>query len=140
MKIIIITKINEIMATGSTLKFSFLCGIRGFHQYWSVWVPTVNEILQVEQEMSNPHDVYAIAVKKRLPGSISESIVGCLPRKVSGSPTSLFFGARASYRVTDIPHRRSPLVQGGLEIPAEVTIEMTLIEKNTLALNMRPWY
>ena len=40
------------------------------------WVPTVNEVLQVEREMSNPHDEYTIAVKKRLPGFLSESIVG----------------------------------------------------------------
>ena len=33
--------------------------------------------------MSNPHDVYAIAAKKRLPGFLPESIVGHLPREVS---------------------------------------------------------
>ena len=72
------SRVQIITATGGTLKFSFLCGIRGC-QYLQVsmhaWVPTVNEVLRVEREMSNPH-VYAIAAKKRLPGFH-------LPREVS---------------------------------------------------------
>ena len=39
--------------------------------------------------MSNPHDVYAIAVRKRLVGFLSEQIVGHLPSPES--PISLFF-------------------------------------------------
>ena len=46
--------------------------------------------------------------------------------------THYLHGGRVSCRATDIHHRRSPLVQGGLEIPAEVTIEMALTEENTL--------
>ena len=37
--------------------------------------------------------------------------------------------------VMDIHHRRSPLVQGGLEIPIQVTVEMDLIEKNRQCLD-----
>ena len=36
--------------------------------------------------------------------------------------------------VVDIHHRRSPLVQGGLEIPIQVTVEMELTEKIDSAL------
>ena len=54
--------------------------------------------------------------------------------------THYLHGGRVSCRATDIHHRRSPLVQGGLEIPAEVTIEMALTEENTLALKkVSPW-
>ena len=35
-----------------------------------------------------------------------------------------------SRQVTDIHHRRSPLVQGGLEIPIQVTVTMDLGEGN----------
>jgi len=38
------------------------------------------------------------------------------------------------YRVTDSHHQRSPLVQGGLEIPGEVTVEMEVTEDNILAM------
>ena len=43
-------------------------------------------------------------------------------------------GARVSSRVTNDQHRSSPLIQGGLEIPAEVTVEMKLTEENVLAM------
>ncbi len=37
--------------------------------------------------------------------------------------------------VTDTHHRRSPLVQGGLEIPIQVTVEMDYSEKNRQCIN-----
>ena len=37
--------------------------------------------------------------------------------------------------LVDIHHRRSPLVQGGLEIPIQVTVEMELTKKNRQCLN-----
>ena len=37
-----------------------------------------------------------------------------------------------SAKVVDTQHRRSPLVQGGLEIPVEVTIAMECSDKNQL--------
>jgi len=37
--------------------------------------------------------------------------------------------------VIDTRHRRSPLVQGGLEIPIQVTVEMDLTEKNRQCLD-----
>ncbi len=106
------------MATGGTgslrfrfLRFRFLCGIRGYHQYRSMWVPTVNEMLRVEPEISNPHDMYAIATKKRFPGFSSDSVVGHLPREVSRiTHFIILHGGRVSCRVTDAHHRRSPLV------------------------------
>ena len=61
------------------------------------WVPTVNEVLRVEREMSNPHDVYAVAVKKRLPGFRSESFA-----KRSVQDHSLSSWWKVSCRVTDI--------------------------------------
>ena len=34
----------------------------------------------------------------------------------------------------DVHHRRSPLVQGGLEIPCQVTVEMEMTDKNSLSI------
>ena len=39
-----------------------------------------------------------------------------------------------SYKVMDVHHRRSPLVQGGLEIPCQVILEMEMTDKNSLAI------
>ena len=36
--------------------------------------------------------------------------------------------------MVDVHHRRSPLVQGGLEIPIELTTEMECSEKNKLCI------
>ena len=47
----------------------------------------------------------------------------------------MYHGARASAKVMTTQYRISPLVQGGLEIPIKVTIEMDQIEANKLAVN-----
>ena len=65
------------------LRFSFLCGIRGYHEYRVRWVPALNEVSSTKREIHNRHDCYAIAVMKRLPGSLSDSVVGHLPREIS---------------------------------------------------------
>ena len=46
----------------------------------------------------------------------------------------MFHGARASAKVKATQYRRSPQVQGGLEIPIKVTIEMDQIKANKLAI------
>ena len=38
-------------------------------------------------------------------------------------------------KVVDTAHRRSPLIQGGLEIPIEVNVEMEVSEKTLLVMN-----
>ena len=37
-------------------------------------------------------------------------------------------------KVVEVNHRRSPLIQGGLEIPIQVTVEMDVSEQNVLAI------
>ena len=39
-----------------------------------------------------------------------------------------------SCKVMDVHHRRSLLVQGGLEIPCQVIVEMEMTDKNSLAI------
>ena len=43
-------------------------------------------------------------------------------------------GAVVTVKVIDIHHCRSPIVQGGLEIPIQVTVKMEYSEKNKDAL------
>ena len=104
------------MADGGSLRFSFLCGLRGYHEYRSVWTPSIGEELAAKTESHNIHDRYAIAALKLLPGTIRLSVVGHLPREISRfTYYIIIYGARVSCQVTDIHHCRSPLVQGGLE-------------------------
>ena len=51
--------------------------IRGYHQYKAVWDAQVGEQLQCRKEMSNPHDIYAVAILK------SGVVVGYIPQKIS---------------------------------------------------------
>ena len=105
----------------SSVRFSFLCGLRGYHEYCSVWTPTIGEELVAKNEADNIHDRYAIAAFKLLPGTIRPSIVGHLPREISRfTYYVIIHGGRVSYQVTDAHRRRLPLVQGGLEIPIRV--------------------
>lgn len=65
------------------ISFSFLCGIRGYHEYRLKWAPVLNEILRANQEANNRHEFYAVAVMKRFPGTLVDSVVGHLPRELS---------------------------------------------------------
>ena len=53
--------------------------IRGYHQYKAVWGAQVGEQLQCRREMSNPHDIYAVAILK------SGVVVGYVPPKTPPS-------------------------------------------------------
>ena len=73
---------------------------------------------------NNIYDRYAIAANKRLRGSLADSIIGHLPREISRA-TRFFLlrGGMVHLKVTDENYRRSPLIQGGLEIPHNYTIQ-----------------
>ena len=87
-------------------------------------------------ESDNVHDRYAIAARKRLPGSmLVESTVGHLPKEISRATRFImFYGAIVTVKVIDVHHHRSPLVQGGLEIPIQVTAKMTYSAENKDAM------
>ena len=84
---------------------------------------------------NNCYDRYAIAATKRLRGRLADSTVGHFPREISRA-TRFFLlrGGVVCAKVIDKNHRRSPLVQGGLEIPAQVTAEMDLTKRNKAIL------
>ena len=114
---------------------SFLCGLRGYHVYQVQWIPTLNEILPTIHERDNSCDRYAIAARQRLPGQIIESTVGHLPKEISRITRYIILhGAVVTVKVIDVHHRRSPIVQGGLEIPIRVTVTMEYGSKNKDAL------
>ena len=114
-----------------SITYSFKCGLRGFHVYKEVWSPIVGEQLKFKccHERNNCYDRYAIAATKRLRGRLADSC----PEKFPEQHAFSTFSYSACAKVIDKNHRRSPLVQGGLEIPVQVTTEMDL-ERNKAIL------
>lgn len=97
--------------------FLYTSVIRGHHIYKTVWTPTVGETLQVSQELSNPHDVYAVSVLK------DANIVGHVPREINRVFSFfLLHGGGISCEV--IGHRK---FGKGLEVPC--TYKLTGKEK-----------
>ena len=95
----------------------------------------MDEELSTTQDNHNPYDPYAIAAKKLLPGHLAASTVGHLPREISRITHFLmFYGANVTTKVVDPHHRRSPLVQGGLEIPVLIIVNMDYSPQNQAAL------
>ena len=44
--------------------YEFVSMVRGYHEYRSVWFAVVGEELQYRIELSNPHDLFAVAIGK----------------------------------------------------------------------------
>ena len=103
------------MATSTVhVQFSFLCGLRGYHQYCIIWNPILSETFPASREIGNAHDRYAIAGYKMF--GLVKKIVGHLPREISRYiHFIILYGATISIKVVDVSHRRSPLIQGRLE-------------------------
>jgi len=107
--------------------------VRGYHEYQLIWgVPAVGEELNCYRELGNSHDPYAVAVKKSIGGELR--VVGHLPRIISAI-CSLFIRRGGSILCTVSGSRRysSDLPQGGLEIPAIVTLTASTKEEATKA-------
>ena len=104
--------------------FSMETAVRGYHVYSSVWNARCGEVLYCERELDNPEDEFAVAVKLQ---DLSQTTVGYLPREISRLAWHFMrHGGRITCRVTS-GRRRSPIVQGGLEIPciAEFSVAQT---------------
>lgn len=122
-------------SVSGTLQYSFPCGLRGFHVYKEIWKPKVGDVLSCIHERNNQHDRYAIAATKLLPGQLSNVTLGHLPREISRFTRFLISrGADVFVTVKDAHFRRSPLIQGGLEIPVEATVRMETSTKNVEAI------
>ena len=106
------------------LNFAFPCGLRGFHVYKELWNPRLNEKLDTIHEENNPNDHYAVAVMRKTVSRLTPVVVGHLPREISRFTRFIILhGATVKVKVSDTKYRRSPLIQGRLEIPVEVQME-----------------
>ena len=92
----------------------------------SIGPPQIEEYLVCSHEENNAFDIFAIKTCKE-----DRTIVGHLPRELSRTLKFLLArDARIFAVLTSTHYRRSPLVQGGLEIPCNVTVEMSPTLKN----------
>ena len=68
-------------------KFTFDSAVRGYHIYKVVWKPTIGEKLQVDQELGNKADKFALKVVKNNEFAMkvvkNNEIVGNLRREYS---------------------------------------------------------
>ena len=95
--------------------------IHGYHEYNRIWEnPSAEDYHLCEQEIGNPHDTHAVAIKGSIGGDITGAVttVGHIPRKISAI-CSIFIRHGGSITcVVNGSHRYSAdLPQGGLEIP-----------------------
>ena len=110
--------------------------VRGFHVYKDLWSPSIHEQLRTTQELGNPEDQYAVAVVKDDDSSSSTTgtiTVGHVPKEISR--TCWFFLQHDEQILCEVlgNKRRSPLSQGGLEIPCKYTF---IGKKQLKKLNM----
>uniref|UniRef100_A0A1X7T5I6 HIRAN domain-containing protein n=1 Tax=Amphimedon queenslandica TaxID=400682 RepID=A0A1X7T5I6_AMPQE len=107
------------------------CCIRGFHVYQDIWNPVIGEQLSCVREPRNVVDKYAVAIVKS-----DGTVVGHLPKKISMA-MSLFIlrGGQITCIVTGKRRYSSDLIQGGLEIPCELSLKSKEKTELTKLLN-----
>ena len=111
-------------------KFMFSAAVRGFHFYRRAWVPTENEKLKCAHDKNNPFDDFAIKTMDN-----SGQTVGHLPMELSRITKFLIDrGAKVEAQLSSTNYRRSPLIQGGLEISCDIIITMRGTIDNQLIL------
>lgn len=117
------------MAYNKTIDFT--AAVRGYHYYKAFWKPEPIQVLDCFFNHYNAFDRYAIKVCE-----IGNSTpIGHLPKEILRITKYLLArGAIATVILTSDHYRRSPLVQGGLEIPCKVSVTITGTVSNLLVL------
>ena len=107
------------MATEMETQHTFTAAVRGFHFYRRYWQPQEIEKLLCLHESGNLFERFAIKTVKE-----DGETVGHLPREVS-RVTKYFLdrGITMHCELSSMHYRRSPLVQGGLEIQCQVVFK-----------------
>ena len=107
--------------------FEFKVAIRGYYYYKKYWIPAENQELDCLHEVDNFYSYSAIKTCESAIGKI----VGHLLMGIS-CPTKflLQWGAVIKTKFSSTIYRKSPLVQGVLEIPYEVSVSVPATLKN----------
>ena len=102
--------------------FEFTAAIRGYHYYKKLWKPEPHQVLNCYHEKNNAFDRFAIMACKF---GKDEIAVGHLPMGISR--VTKFFIDRGGSIIAELTSDRcrgSPLTQGGIEIPCNVTAKI----------------
>ena len=110
---------------GGKQPFEIICACRGFHIYRSIWSPKLKQMLQVEQELGNVHDPFAISFGAKIPGKLTDfEVVGHIPREISRfCHYFINYRGKLEARVRNMMYRPSPIPSGGLEIPILLVVK-----------------
>ena len=101
------------MADIDTYEFDSM--VRGYHQYQSIWSTVVGQELPCRIELSNSHDLFAVAICK------SDIVVGHVPKRILSICSSfLRRGGTITCKVMGPRRYSADLLQGGLEIPCKL--------------------
>ena len=113
----------------NTLKITeFSAAGRGYDYYGSIWFPEKEEQLDCSHDFDNVFDVFAIKTSKP-----DGTVIGHLPREISRA--TKFLLDQISAIITSTDYRRSPLVQGGLEIACKVIVKLPGTVRNHLLMD-----
>ena len=111
--------------------FEFTCAVRGFHHYRHHWQLQPNQVLNCYHECNKPFDRFAIKFCQ----AGKEETIGHIPMEISR--VAKYFmdrGVTVTAQLKGVYYRRSPLIQGGLEIPCKFTVTISGILSNLLCM------
>ena len=114
--------------------FEFTAAVRNYyHHYRKFWKPEYQQVLNCYHEKNNAFDRFAIMVCEI---GNDEKPVGHLPMEISRA-TKFFIdrGATLTAELTSDHYRRSPLIQGGMEIPCKITTKISGTVINLLLMD-----
>ena len=120
--------VDAMQTAQSSESFCFTTGLRGFHVYSTTkgWKPYLQEKITLKREHDNVHDRFAVSGLTTLRGRLAPVVVGHIPRELSRYVWyALEKGAKFTGEVLTAKAKRSPLIQGGLEIPIKVNVLWT---------------
>ena len=113
--------------------FQFSATVRGFHVFRKTWDPVTNEMSKCAHESGNEYDPFSI---KTCQIENDSKTVGHLPKEMSRATKFLLdHVGTISLKLSSDHYRRSPLFQGGLEIPCIVTVTMAGTVRNHMVLD-----
>ena len=116
------------------LTWSFESAVRGYHFYRKYWKSYLLQRLECNHEPENAFDRFAI--KMFIQENGKEKIIGHLPREIS-RPTKFLLarGAVMHAELSSDKYRKSPLVQGGLELSCKAYVSMppTVLNENLIS-------
>ena len=117
---------GKLKMVDATPSLRFTTGLRGFHVYSTTkgWKPYLKQKITFKIEHNNIHDRFAVSGSVTLRGTLAPVVVSHVPRELSRYVWyALGKGAKFTGEVISVKAKRSPLVQGGLEIPVSVVVQ-----------------